>query len=162
MPADAIQRDVITVLTQDHRDLEEMLLRVVGLSAREGWHRRYVIGKIINDLTRHSITEERHLYPAVRAHVPHGHQVADDMLAGHAETERIIERLDELDPVDMVFDRWFSHLVGAVSVHFAAEEATVFPRLADVCDAGTLRELGIRSELTKRTLPSLPGWAPFV
>jgi hypothetical protein len=161
MPAGA-QRDVIDVLTQDHRDMEEMFLRVIKFSGGDGWHRRYVIGKIINDLVRHSVTEERHLYPAIRAHVPRGDEVADDGLAGHADAERIIRKLDGLDPSDMVFDRWFSHLVGAVSTHFAEEEATVFPLLTKACDADILRELGIRTEMTKRTLPTLPSWQPFV
>jgi hemerythrin superfamily protein len=160
MPPDARhearQWNLIEVLTQDHRDVEDMFVHVVGLSVRDDWQRCYVLSKIITELVRHSIAEEQHLYPAVRAYVPRGDLVAEEKLAGHATTDRIIKRLDGLDPSDMVFDRWFSHLIGAVSAHFEDEEATVFPLLADACDAGTLRELGIKAELTKRTLPAPP------
>jgi hypothetical protein len=160
MPADGGQWNVIDVLTQDHREMEDMFVRVVGLSAAGDRQRRHVIGKIITELVRHSITEERHLYPAIRAHVPRGDEVADAKLADHGATERIINELTGLDPSDMVFDRCFGRLVAAVTAQFQDEEATVFPMLTAACDADTLREIGLRAQVTKRTLPVLPSFRP--
>ncbi|HEX6472014.1 MAG TPA: hemerythrin domain-containing protein [Streptosporangiaceae bacterium] len=162
MPADAGQHarrwNIIDVLIQDHRDLQAMFVHVIGLSARDEWQRRYLLGKIITALVRHAIAEEQHLYPAVRARLPRGDRMADELLAGHDAAHRIIEELGGLDPGDMLFDRWFSRLFGEVTAHFEDEETNLFPLVTEHCDADTLHELGLQCELTKRTLPDLPSF----
>jgi hemerythrin superfamily protein len=164
--ADAGQRagrwNVIDVLIQEHREVQELFVRVIGLPARDEWQRRYLMGKIITALVRHAIAEEQHLYPAVRARVPRGDRMADELLAGHDAAHRIIEELGSLDPGDMLFDRWFARLFGEVTAHFQDEEANVFPLVAAACDADMLHELGLQCELTKRTLPDLPSFRRLV
>jgi hemerythrin superfamily protein len=148
-------RDVIDVLTRDHRRVEDMFVSVIALPPGDR-RRRYVVAGLITELMRHVAAEEDYLYPAVRAHVPDGDRLAAEKIADHVLTRETIRELDGLDPADARFDAVFRRLVGATRHHLEDEETSLFPRLAGACDSDTLRELGIKVERAKRATPVWP------
>lgn len=149
------QRDVIEVLTRDHRRVEDMIGTVIALPRQDG-RRRYVVAGVITELVRHAAAEERYLYPAVRALVPDGERLAEQKLAEHALTLQAINDLHGLDPADARFDEVFSRLAGRTQAHLQDEENELFPRLAGACDQTTLRDLGTKVERAKKETPVWP------
>jgi hemerythrin superfamily protein len=148
-------RDVIDVLTRDHRRVEDMFVRVITLPPGDR-RRRYVVAGVIIELMRHAAAEEEYLYPAVRAYAPDGDRLAAEKIADHALTRETIRELDGLDPSDARFDAVFRRLVGATRDHLADEETSLFPRLAGACDPVTLRDLGVKVERARRATPVWP------
>ncbi|MFL6053472.1 MAG: hemerythrin domain-containing protein [Actinoallomurus sp.] len=155
MPPHRGSRDVIDVLTRDHRRVEDMFVRVIALPPGDR-RRRYVVAGVITELMRHTAAEEEYLYPAVRAHVPDGDRLAAEKIADHARTRKTIRELDGLDPADARFDAIFRRLAGATRDHLEDEETSLFPRLAGACDPATLHDLGVKVERAKRGTPVWP------
>lgn len=154
MPAHGVG-DAIDVLTREHRRVREMIVTVIALPPADR-RRRYVVAKVITELVRHAAVAERHLYPAVRAHVPDGDRLAAEKLAAHARTRRTIGELNGLDPSDARFDQVFRRLAGTAQDHLRDEETDLFPRLAGACDPRTLRNLGADLERARRDAPGWP------
>jgi hypothetical protein len=113
--------DVITVLTTDHREVEQMFaqLEQLGPDAPE---RQQLTEQVITELVRHSVAEEAYLYPATRRFVPGGDQIADHELAEHAEAEKTMKELEGLDPSDSRFDTLLSKLMKEIREHILEEE----------------------------------------
>src|SRR5439155_5556362 len=61
-------KDVISELTADHREVDELFSRFEDV--RPGTEdRKRLADTITIELVRHSVAEEQHFYPAVREHV---------------------------------------------------------------------------------------------
>jgi hemerythrin superfamily protein len=149
------QRDLIEVLVHDHREVEEMfadLERTVDDPA----HRRRVADAVIAELVRHSVAEEEYLYPTARRVLPDGNQVADHEIAEHAEAERLMKELEDLDSAGRDFARVLSQLMSAIRHHVQEEETDLFPRLRSACTEEDLRELGRKVERAKKMAPTRP------
>jgi hemerythrin superfamily protein len=147
--------DVITVLTTDHREVEQMFaqLEQLGPGAPE---RQQLTEQVITELVRHSVAEEAYLYPATRRFVPGGDQIADHELAEHAEAEKTMKELEGLDPSDSRFDTLLSKLMKEIREHVLEEEQELFPQLVAGADREELRELGRKVEAIKQVAPTRP------
>jgi hemerythrin superfamily protein len=68
--------DLISIIKQDHREVEEAFLE---LEKGEGTpeHRRDLTDHVIAELVRHSVAEEMYMYPAAREHLQNGDELAD-------------------------------------------------------------------------------------
>ncbi|GIH12850.1 hemerythrin domain-containing protein [Rugosimonospora africana] len=158
------QRDVIDMLSQEHREIEELFVRLDELAATrdapdsdgERAEARVIADQAITELTRHWVAEERHLYPAVRENVPDLEQVADRELAEHAKAERNMKALERLDPDDEEFWIRTEVLIGLVRAHIQVEEDQVFPGLRDAVPRELLVELGGKVERAQRAGPTHP------
>jgi hemerythrin-like domain-containing protein len=158
------QRDVIDVLNQEHHEIEELFVRLEELagtrdapdSAGERAEARLIADQAIAELARHWHAEERHLYPAVRRHVPAIQSLADREVAEHAKAERNMKLLERLDPDDEEFWIRTEVLIGLIRAHVQVEEAEVFPGLRDAVPRELLVELGGRVERAQRGGPTHP------
>jgi hypothetical protein len=67
------QHDVIDILVQDHREVEEMFQELEGLRGRTGEEdrkrRKELVDKVTIELVRHAVAEETQVYPAVKQKV---------------------------------------------------------------------------------------------
>jgi hemerythrin superfamily protein len=157
MPWEAFMADrqnVIEVLTRDHREVEEMFGELA--QASDGGERRRVADDVTIELVRHSVAEEMHLYPAVRAHVPDGDAIADKELADHAEVERTLKELENADTEDPHFAALTQHLIDEVTRHVQDEENNLFPSLAAHCSPEDLLDLGEQVQSAKQSAPTRP------
>ena len=158
------QRDVISVLTQDHRDVEELFVRLEELAntrdtpdvSGERIEAMLVARQMITDLTRHWAAEEQHLYPAVREKLPACQPVADLEIAEHAKAEQNLKALDRLEPDDEEFWIRVEVLIGLIRAHIQVEEEELFPRLRAAVPREMLVDLGARAERTQYHGPTRP------
>ncbi|MFI6227585.1 hemerythrin domain-containing protein [Micromonospora echinospora] len=148
-------RDVIDVLTADHREVEALF---VELESRQGTpeHRRQLVDVVIAELVRHSVAEEAYVYPAARKALPDGDQVADHEISEHADAERTMKDLESVDPSDPRFDQLLTHLTSTIRHHVQEEETDLFPRLRAACAHEELVELADKVTAAKRIAPTRP------
>ncbi|WP_433431781.1 hemerythrin domain-containing protein [Nonomuraea sp. CA-141351] len=150
------QQDVIAVLVNDHREVEQMFGELEHMTGGIGEPAKTLAEKVVIELVRHSIAEEEYLYPAVREHVPGGDKLADQEIAEHDEAERTMKRLEGLEPNENDFWPTVELLVSQVRQHVREEENDLFPRLRETCPPEQLTELGDKVQKAKKLAPTRP------
>ncbi|MDR8413773.1 hemerythrin domain-containing protein [Nonomuraea sp. 3-1Str] len=150
------QRDVITVLVTDHREVEQMFAELETMIGAIGERPQTLAEQVVIELVRHSVAEEAYLYPAVREHVPGGDELADKEIAEHAEAEETMKRLERLEPGDDDFWPVLEELMREIRHHIQDEEGDLFPRLRAACPPEALTELGAKVERAKKLAPTRP------
>jgi hemerythrin superfamily protein len=148
------QRDVVEVLTHDHREVEEMFGELTGTTAPD--ERRRVVDDITIELVRHAVAEEMYLYPAVRRHVPDGDAIADKEISDHSEIEQALKDLENIAATDADFNTVTRRLSDDVLEHVRDEENTLFPLLAEHTSQEDLLKLGQQVQTAKKVAPTRP------
>lgn len=133
--------DLIGVLAEHHRAVQRLFDE---LQSRQGGppQRRALARDVINELVRHAVAEERYLYPLVRRELLDGDARADREIGEHAEAERVMADLDQVEADDQHFETLLAELIGEIRNHMEEEEHELFPRLAQAVSDDVLRELG--------------------
>ena len=152
------QRDVIEVLEQDHREVEQMfeeLESLRGASTEKSKSRRKELTEQVTiELVRHSVAEEILVYPEVKDEV--SAEEAEHARKEHAEAEETMDRLEKLDADDPAFDDELATLMEEIRHHIEDEEGEMFPHMRQVIDADLLRRLGGGVEAFKKVAPTRP------
>lgn len=152
------QRDVIEVLTHDHREVERMFEELESLRGAVGddaqARRKDLVEQATIELVKHSVAEEAEVYPAVKAKVSAAE--AERAKAEHAEAEEQMKRLERLQPDDPQFDSELATLMAEVRQHVVEEETDVFPHMRQVLSDVELVELGKKVEAVKKLAPTRP------
>jgi hemerythrin superfamily protein len=152
------QRDVIEILEQDHREVEQMFAELEslrGASTDEAQERRKTLTEQVTiELVRHSVAEEVLVYPKVEDQV--SAEEAEHARKEHAEAEETLQRLEKLDADDPAFDDELATLMGEIRHHIEDEEGEMFAHMRQVIDADELRKLGERVEAFKKVAPTRP------
>lgn len=152
------QRDVIQVLTHDHREVEEMFAELEslrGASSEQARQRRQDLAdQVTIELVRHSVAEEVLVYPEVerkisREEAEHGRQE-------HAEAEEMMHKLGKLDPEDPGFDDELATLMQEIRHHIEDEEGEMFVHMRERLDEEELVKMGGRVEAFKKAAPTRP------
>src|SRR3954468_8506469 len=108
--------DALERLAGEHREIVALLAR--------GYR---VLPQIADALVRHSMEEERVLYPALRAATGRGFEpVLGDAIRQHRGIDRLVEMLRQLPPGPNRRQR-FEELRARVEEHVREVEATLFP-----------------------------------
>jgi hemerythrin superfamily protein len=152
------QRDVIEVLEQDHREVEQMfseLESLRGAATEEAKSRRKELtDQVTIELVRHSVAEEVLVYPQVEDKV--SAEEAEHARKEHAEAEETMARLEKLDADDPAFDDELAKLMAEIRHHIEDEEGRMFADMRRVIDEDELRTLGGRVEAFKKVAPTHP------
>ncbi|GII94544.1 hemerythrin domain-containing protein [Sinosporangium siamense] len=148
--------DLISVLTQDHREVEEMFAELERIGTGDLERRQKLTEKVIIELVRHSVAEEAYLYPAARELLPDGDEIADRELAEHAEAEKTMKHLEEIDVKDAEHVTALNRLMREVRQHVQEEEFELFPQLRRHATSERLAELGEKVEAIKDLAPTRP------
>lgn len=152
------QRDVIEILEQDHREVEEMfreLEALRGASTDEDKERRKAITERVTiELVKHSVAEEVLVYPRVEAKV--SEDEARHAREEHAEAEETLARLEKLDADDPSFDDELATLMAEIRHHIEDEEGRMFRDMRAKLDDDELRKLGDAVEGFKKVAPTRP------
>src|SRR3954454_8737244 len=152
------QRDVIEILEQDHREVEEMfreLESLRGASTDEARSRRKELTEQVTiELVRHSVAEEVLVYPQVEEKV--SAEEAEHAREEHAEAEETLQRLEKLDADDPAFDDELDTLMKEIRHHIEDEEGEMFAHMRQSMDEDELRKLGGRVEAFKKVAPTRP------
>jgi hemerythrin superfamily protein len=150
------RRDVIEVLTHDHREVEELFTKLEGASPHDGETRRELTDEVTIELVRHSVAEEMYLYPAARKYLPDGDEIADKEIAEHSETEKTLKALEKADAGGSEFSVLLTELMSEVRLHIREEEEVLFPALAEHADLAELFKLGDQVQAAKQKAPTRP------
>lgn len=148
-------KNLVMVITTDHRAVEAAFteLETKTMSPQT---RRDLVDHVIAELVRHSVAEEQFMYPAVRKHVTGGDEIADHEIEEHAEAERVMKELDELDVTDPRFEPTLRELMSDIRHHVDEEESTLLPKLSAACSIDELQDLGMKVEAAKLVAPTRP------
>ncbi len=147
--------DLITVITNDHREVERVFTELESGSGTPQ-HRRELTDHVIAELVRHSVAEEQFMYPAARKHLSGGDKLADHEIEEHAEAEQVMKQLEDLEPTDPQFDQLLRQLIEDVRHHVQDEENDLLPKLQSACSDQELRDLGEKVLRAKKMAPTRP------
>ncbi len=150
------QPDVIDVLTDQHREVEQMFVALERIDGAAGEEALVLARQVVIALVQHSVSEEIHLYPAVRKHLDGGDALADREIAEHDKAEQTMKRLDGLLPDGEDFWSAVHELIREVRRHVQEEEQELFPGLQEACWPDELRDLGRKVQRAQRTAPTRP------
>jgi hemerythrin superfamily protein len=152
------QRDVIEILTTDHREVEAMFTELETLmqtrSGSDDQLRKDLADQITIELVRHAVAEEVAVYPEVKRKV--SEEEAERAKREHAEAEETMKRLENLDTDDATFEQEIRKLMGEIRQHVTEEEGEMFPRMREIMTQDELTELGKRVEAIKAMAPTRP------
>lgn len=131
--------DAIRLLTQQHREVEELFSRFERLEARSA--RLEVLNQILRALGMHTEIEESEFYPAFRMASKKDHEVFE-ALEEHHLVKLVCQELTEAELLDDRALAKVTVLKELVRHHVKEEEQEMFKEALELLGADTLRELG--------------------
>ena len=150
------QRDAIRVLTDDHRQVEELFVRFEKTGDGAHKRRQDLVQRITEALSVHASIEEEIFYPAARRFVE---DAGDDVLEALEEHHLVKLTLAELEVMDPAHERYGAKvtvLIENVRHHVEEEEGHLFPIIRKSLDTAQLRDIGGELVAAKRTAPTRP------
>ena len=154
MTETAGERDVVDVLTSDHREVTDLLRQISTTSDPE--RRRDMADTVISELVRHSVAEEMFVYPAMRKHLPNGDEAVEHDTQEHKELERTMKELEGVDSTDARFDELIGQLSTILADHVQDEESEQFPQLRARVPREELVQMAGKVEAAKKVAPTRP------
>lgn len=156
MSTPTTQTDMVTVLTNEHRDVEQMFSQLENLDGSSSEEAQRLAEQVVISLMQHSVAEEIYLYPTIRENLRDGNGIADHELSEHQEVEETLKKLESLKPGDAEFWPTIHQMIGAVRQHVQEEENDLFPKLRNTCSQQTLQDLGQKVEQAEKSAPTRP------
>jgi len=147
-------RDVVDVLTSDHRDVTALIGEI--WSVRDPMIRRDLTDTAISELVRHAVAEEMYVYPAMKKYLPDGEKSVQHDIEEHKELEATMKRLEAVDVSGAEFDDALRKLETVLADHVRDEEAEQFPELRRQIPRTELTELAGKVETAKKLAPTRP------
>jgi hemerythrin superfamily protein len=148
--------DAITLLKNDHREVEQLFKRFEKAGPGALVEKRRVVDGMIEALSVHAAIEEQVFYPAVREAVPKAGGMVLESLEEHHVAKWVLSELDGMDPKAERFDAKVTVLMETVRHHVREEEEDLFPQVRSALGRARLNELGDAMDATKRIAPTRP------
>ena len=148
--------DAITLLKEDHRNVEKLFKRFETSGDKAYMTKRAIVDSIIEELSVHAAIEEQLFYPVSRATVPGTEDIALESLEEHHIVKWMLNELDSMAPEDERFDAKVTVLMENVRHHVKEEEEEFFPKVRDELDRTALNELGDALMTAKKMAPTHP------
>ena len=125
------RRDVVELLSADHREFDRIFTQLEGLIGRTGeddlTRKRELVDEVTIGLVKHSVAEETQVYPRVEKEVDK--EEAEHSKHEHAEAEETMKRLERMDPDDPQFDTEGQMLIREIRHHVEHEGGRMFTEL---------------------------------
>ncbi|UQU65855.1 hemerythrin domain-containing protein [Couchioplanes caeruleus] len=147
-------RDVIDVLTSDHRDVTALIGEIWTI--KDPMIRRDLTDTAISELVRHAVAEEMYVYPAMKKYLPDGEKAVEHDVEEHKELEQTMKALEDLDVSSAEFETALRKLEEVLADHVQDEESEQFPELRRLIPADELTELAGKVETAKKLAPTRP------
>lgn len=153
-----IQRDVVDVLTADHREFDRIFTELEGLRGQSGaeavQRKRELVDEVTIGLVKHSVAEETQVYPRVEKQVDKGE--ARHAKEEHAEAEETMKRLERMDADAPEFDAVVAELIREIRHHVQEEESRMFTELRATFSREELVDMAEKVEKVKKLAPTRP------
>jgi len=150
-----MSKDAIVVLTQDHREVEQLFVLAESAFA-DPVRLKELTDQVTVELVRHSVAEEELLYPFAKEHLPGGALMVAASLGDHATFERMLKELEGMRGDSVEFGRTLRSLMTEVRAHVLEEEGELFPLLTLEATREELRELGEQLTRARHMAPTRP------
>ncbi|MCW2903859.1 MAG: Hemerythrin cation binding domain protein [Streptosporangiaceae bacterium] len=128
--------DVISMITQDHREMDQMFSRLKENSRA----RKLLLRETEAMYIAHSRAEQEKVYPVLADELGDKER-AYQSIEQHHEAEQLLERVKQTDPESGDFERQLRPFVDAVTTHNREEENEVLPKLRESLSKSKLSEL---------------------
>jgi hemerythrin superfamily protein len=152
------QRDVVDLLSADHREFDRIFTELEGLQGRTDTdsleRKRSLVDEVTIGLVKHSVAEETMVYPRVERQVDKDE--AEHSKEEHAEAEETMKRLERMDPDDPEFDGAVAELIREIRHHVEHEEGRMFAELRASFDRDELVAMAQQVEMVKKLGPTRP------
>jgi hypothetical protein len=150
------QRDVVDLLSADHREFERIFTELEGLRGSSGAdvveRKRRLVDEVTIGLVKHSVAEETQVYPRVEKEVDA--EEAEHSKHEHAEAEETMKRLERMDASDPEFDAAVEELIREIRHHVEHEESRMFTDLRARFTREQLVEMAEQVETVKKIAPT--------
>lgn len=120
--------DAVELLTQQHREVEEMFERFEKMTDRAKVSKKKLADEICNALIMHTTIEEEIFYPATREASEDTEDMVDEAVVEHASAKDLIAQIMEMDPDDDLYDAKVKVLSEMIDHHVEEEEKEMFPK----------------------------------
>ena len=130
---DTLQTDAISLLTNDHAEVNELFEQYKALAEDEGsmtTDKQSLAEEICTMMTVHAAIEEEIFYPAVRDALDDS-KLLDEAEVEHQAAKDLIEQIQDSDPSDPLYDARVNVLGEYVNHHVQEEEGELFPQVRD-------------------------------
>ena len=148
--------NALTLLKQDHNNVDELFSRFEQLGDDDATEKRAVVDKIIEHLSVHAAIEEQVFYPAVQDASAEAEDTLLEALEEHHLAKLTLNELEKMAPDDKRFDAKVRVLIESVRHHVEEEENELFPKVREALTNEQLNDLGELLEKTKETAPTRP------
>jgi hemerythrin-like domain-containing protein len=152
------QRDVVDLLSADHREFEQIFEQLEGLRGKTDpasvQRKRELVDEVTIGLVKHSVAEETQVYPEVEKKIDEGE--AEHSKEEHAEAEETMKRLERMDADDPEFDGAVAELIGEIRHHVQEEESRMFTELRSSFSRDELVKMAEKVEGVKKIAPTRP------
>jgi hemerythrin-like domain-containing protein len=149
-------RDVVDVLTADHREFDRIFTQLEELRGQTGpdalRRKRELVDEVTIGLVKHSVAEETQVYPRVEKQVDK--EEAEHSKEEHAEAEETMKRLERMDADDPGFDDAVQELINEIRHHVEHEESRMFTELRASFTREQLVEMAGQVEAIKKIAPT--------
>jgi hemerythrin superfamily protein len=150
------QRDVVDLLSADHREFERIFLLLEGLRGKADpasvQRKRELVDEVTIGLAKHSVAEETQVYPRVEKKVDK--EEAQHSKQEHAEAEKTMKQLERMDAGDPGFDSAVRELIKEIRHHVEHEESRMFTELRASFSRDELVEMAEKVESVKKMAPT--------
>lgn len=150
------ERDVVDVLSADHREFDRIFRELEQLFGRSGEdvlkRKRELVDAVTIGLVKHSVAEETQVYPRVEKQIDK--EEAEHSKAEHAEAEQAMKRLERMDPGDPGFDDAVAELIREIRHHVEHEESRMFTELRAAFSHQELVKMAKKVEAVKKIAPT--------
>ncbi|AGL17674.1 hemerythrin domain-containing protein [Actinoplanes sp. N902-109] len=147
-------KDVVDILTADHRDVVALLGEVRTVT--DPMIKRDLTDTAISELVRHAVAEEMYVYPAMKKHLPDGEKAVEHDTQEHKEIEVALKKLEGADVASAEFASALQELDDLLADHIQDEENEQFPELRARIPREELVELAGKVETAKKLAPTRP------
>jgi hemerythrin superfamily protein len=148
--------DAITLLKNDHAEVEKLFKSYEGLGERAYKSKEKLAGRIVSALSVHAAIEEQVFYPAIRAEVEGTKDDVLESIEEHHIVKWVLQEIQDADPRDERYDAKMTVLIENVRHHVKEEEKDMFPRVRKALDRARLNEIGEALEASRRLAPTSP------
>ena len=142
--------NAITMLTEDHREVERMLDELEPTTERAVKTRTELFTRLKEALTVHEVIEEEIFYPALRDH-PKAKDIVLEAYEEHNVVDSIMGELERLSVEDETWGAKAKVMIENLRHHIEEEEKEMFPTSRRVFDADELQELGERMAARRKS-----------
>lgn len=150
------QRDAITILKADHREVEQLFKAFEKTSDRAVVERKHLVETIVAKLSVHASIEEQIIYPWARAHIVDEDTTVLEAVEEHRVVKFLLAELSAMSAEDERFEAKTTVLIEMVRHHVKEEESELLADLRDVATRAELIDFGHQLEAAKKTAPTHP------